>query len=473
MSQTQFLLLLLAIIPIANCIIFSIFYDNQVINNIINKASSILFFAPLIGLCGGLSYSDNLVFNTKINEISLVIAIDKITINFLWLLGFLWIILNFYSHRFSTLSKDENINSLKFFLSVIISILTLLILSKNLVSWFLFYSILLFLLKFFAEKFLYKKRDIFSQIFNLIFTLQSFAFFLAIFLTYNFTKNLDFIDLNNLSYEKTLLLIFLYSFALFAFILAPFYLIFYRFNVELIFIYLFCFLSYALPVLCLLTKFQFLPKNIDRFMVIFIELIFLANIAISSLFLIFSKTIKTSFLHIFFQQLVFAIFAIFIFTLHDKTKIYFPTISFGLNISLFFVLISNLALYLNNSKDKDIIGIFYKMRINGILMLFCLASLIGAAPSISTIQNLSLMKIATNNHLFLPKIILTLYYLSLIIFSFKLLYPLLSPNSLDKSPEDLDLINQIESDSSLILAPTILALSLILSLIFSSFLIYG
>ena len=339
MTQTQFLLLFISIIPLFNCLIQKLCTESNKLTTFTNKLLPILFSANLVGLLGNMKYDNSYItIFEAARGMSLGFYVDETAVAFLFLLNFLWIIFTFYSNRFLYLYKGNlDINNFKIFFLLIVSFLNLIIISKNLLSILFFYNCLIFICHFFAVKFLHKKEGKYSNIFTLLLYLESIFFFLAIVATYKFTGVIDFtkdgilssISTNNFNEGKCTILLFLYLSGLFLSILIPSYLLYRNINFDPLVIYALFFLGYAFSSLFIFTKllififgfsdFSFIISNIGFS---YFELIFLVNLLISGSLMLFCKNLKSLFFYLLLNQFILTLFTIFVFAIYDPSKVY-------------------------------------------------------------------------------------------------------------------------------------------------------
>lgn len=483
MSQTQFLLLLLAIIPLGNCLIIMLCDNLKSLSNISSKLAPILFLAVLLGLHNSGNYQDtSLVFAQFSQKITFAFALDENALKFLFLLDFLWLGLVFYSRRFLKISHLLNINESQIFFALIFTFLALIFASRNLFTILFFYNALLLLCHFFAVRFLYKPTNKFSQIFTFLLYLESVFLFLAIIATYKFTNNIDYISYNSVNLEpitskQSLLLLALYVFGLFFSILIPSYLFFAKLEIDLLFTYVLFFLAYALSSIYIFTKliitvfgFTLFSSIISKMGFSIIEIFFLINIMIAGVFLASSKDLKSSFFYLFFQQFLLVLFEIFLLGVFQKGRIYLSVISFSLSISLLFFCLSNFSLYLQKAENKSLDGLFTELKITSILFLLAISNMIGISPAIALVKNFFIMKVIFTKGLTVSMVIFGLNSLSLIIFAIKILYPLVFGRVEKRSQADEALARDIDYDSSLMLIPLLFGIAMIMALIFFKFL---
>lgn len=475
MTQTQFLLMIIATIPFANCLLMKLCAESPSIISFINKFLPILFLTNAIGLYGNLKNDRSyLVISEAIRGISLGFAVDEIAVGFLFLLSFFWLIFIFYHHRFSQFSETKNSHDFEIFFILTVAFLNLVIISKNLLTTLFFYNCLVLLCHFFAVKFLHKNDTKFSRFFTFLLYLESIFFFLAIVATYKFTAQIEFVDggiiPQNFDQTRYSLLLALYLSGLFLSVLLPCYLLYRNINLDPLVIYILFFLAYGFSGLYIFIKLLNFVFGLQGFSLIifkigfgFFEWIFLLNIGVASLLLALSKGLKSSFFYLFFQQFLFALFSIIFFATYSKAKIYIGLFSFLFSITLIFLCISNFILYLNKTENKILNGIFYSLPVTSVLFIFGIFNLIGIIPAIGVVEKFFLIKIIFQKKLLLSGIILLVNLMGLGIFLWKIFYPFHRQESqLQKN----DFAKEIDFDSCLILTALITAIAMFLGLIF-------
>ncbi|NBV05728.1 MAG: hypothetical protein EBS06_00625 [Proteobacteria bacterium] len=484
MLKAQFLLLSISIIPLFNCLLIKLFQSSEKLINIISKLLPILFFLHLIGLLNGLNKGQVYIELIKsAPSISFGFMLDSITLKFLFLLNFIWIIFVFYSHRFLRLQDAKNLSEFKLFFAIAIALINLVFISQNLLTSLLFYNCLALLCHFLAVKFLYKKEDKFSYIFTSLLYLESLFFFFTIVATYKFSGRIEFstngILPKNLEQIKAAILLILYLGGLFCAVILPSYLLYRKVSFDLLIVYVLFFLSYALSSLYILLKILVLVFSLSSFSQIILKIglgyfdfILLLNLLISGAFLLLSKNFKSAFFYLLFNQLFFALFAIFTFAAFNQGKVYLVLLSFLLSITLVFFCFSNLTLYLSKAENKSLAGLFYDFKITMTLLAFALLNLIGIVPTISALEKFFLAKIILQKKIFLTAAIFVSNALILALFSCRLFYILLSKSEVTRSEHDLKLAKDIDFDSSLTLTALITAIMLVLALILKNFFPY-
>lgn len=481
MTKTQFLIYLIALIPLLNALAVKICADFTDISDIIIKISPILFLASLIGLYGNFGRDDSYILLAEAAPgVSLGFAIDRLSLSFLFLLNFIWIIFAFYSQRFFQKNETQNSNQLRIFFALIIAFVSLVIISENLMTILFFYSCLIALGHFFSLKLLYKKEDRLSKLFTSLRYFELIFLFLTIAATYKFIGQIEFanggIIPDDFSEIKQKILLGLYVVSLFLSVLFPCYLFYRNISLNPLILYVFFFLSYAISSIYILLKILILIFGIENFSSLIsgfsftiIESVFLFNIAVISVFLLFSRGIKSSFFYLFFQQFIFALFSIFIFISFDSEKAFSSVLSFSLSITLVFLCISNIVSYIENSEGKTTDGLFFNLKITIILLIFAIANMAGLAPGIGFLEKFFIIKIILQKKLFLSGLIILINSLSLLVFAGKMIYPFFLCQD-EQNTNDLSLAKDIEYDSSLILSTVTVAIVIFLSLIFFPFL---
>lgn len=456
--MTKFLPIILLIIPIIACAISSLQKRNLFLR-LIEIALPVLFFASLTGL-----------YRQVHNDIAIPwLHLDQTILVSLFLLNFLWLVFGFYSQRFWQLSSEEKPHQFRMFFTFIVAFLIMIFVSKNLMITLFFYSCLLLSAQLFVVRFLRHTEVGFLRLFTFLLYFESFFFFLALVATYKFTGGIDFakggVIKETLSYEKQVFLFILYFLGLFFSVLMPYFLFFRRPNIEPIITYIFFFIAYSFGSICIFLKLINAVFGVGVFAKIFagfnfhfIELIFLFNVIATSALILISRGIKISFFYLFFQQFFILIFSTIFLAVYRGSEIYLSLISFSLSFTLVFFCISNLTLYLSKSGENDLAGLFYKLPINVILLIFAILSMSGVMPTIGAVDKFLLLKIIWQKHLGLSAAILFINLATLLIFAVKMLIYFFSRNEEDE--ESLAIARDIDFDSSLIL--TALSISLLM-----------
>ncbi len=481
MTKTQLLLLTISLIPFINALVVKLWSNHKKLTNSLGKFFPILFLANLIGLYSNLNHdSSSLTLLGEIHTMALSLEIDSLSLKFLFLLNFFWLIFVFYSQHFLQISETKNFANLPLFFTLVVAFINLIIISNNLLSTLFFYNCLLVLCHFFATKFFYKKETKFSALFTFLLYLESTFFFLAIVSTYKFTGQLDYKSggiIANLPASKIAFLLALYFIGLFLCLIFPCY-IFYKNNApEPLVVYPFFFLAYALSSLYIFLKiiiftfgFSGFSMAIDKIGFGVFEVIFLLNIATASMLLFLSRGLKSSFFYLFFQQFTFALFAVIFFAKFAENRVGLPLVSFLFSLTLIFLSISNFTLCLSKAENKSFEGIFYSLIISSSLFIFAMANLLGIGPGVGLPEKFFLIKTIFQKKLFISAMIVGLNFIGLVLFSWKIFYPLFLRQGEKKSQSDLDLARTIDFDSSLVLTGLVTAIGIFSGLIIFPFL---
>lgn len=469
MSKTQFLLFLIAIIPLANCLIIKILSDSNQLVNLVSKSAPVLFLMSLIGLLNAEdSYTSLMLFENS-GIFSFGFAIDKMALIFLVLLNFIWIASVFYSSRFLALVKDNNLNEFATFLGLIIAVVNFIIISKSLLTIIFFYNILLFSCHFFAVRFLYKTDHKLNLIFTFLLYLEAVFLFFAAVVSHKFSGQIEFSStvmiIENLSEVKQIFMLSLYLCSLFLLVLTPSYLLYRHINLSSPVVYAIFFLGISFSSIYVFIKlliYVFGFKLFSQINFSFLESILLINLLISAFLLVFWENLKSAFFYLLFNQTIFAIFSIYIFATFDKSKIYLPLISFSLGITLVFICISNFILYLSKAEDKSLVGLFYELRVSSVLLIFGILNLAGLAPALGMFEKFFIIKTLFQKELLFSGCIFVVNLVTLVAFAGRLVYSLLSRVEKKRSDQDLQLAKSIDYDSSLILTALVMVIIIIL-----------
>jgi formate hydrogenlyase subunit 3/multisubunit Na+/H+ antiporter MnhD subunit len=507
MNKTEILLLTILLIPLLNCLMVRIYQNSAKALDFLTTSVPILFLVSLVGLYRNYSYQDynNIDFIKAYLNLSISFSADKTSINFLFLLSSIWLIFSFYLRRFLRINQemksDRGHKSFEFqmLLTILIALINFIILAKNLVTILFFFNCLIIWYHFSITNFLpqnlpknisknaSKKKmspaNISSAtICNFILYLQSVLLFFAIIITYKFSPHLEFnskiailTNIENYQPVKYLPLFLLYFASLFLLSLFGAYLLYRNINFNAIEIFVFFALGFGFVQLFVFDKlltqvfglelFNTIIKNIGSE---YFYYIFSFNMLVTAILAILSHNLRSSFFYLFFNQLISTLFTIFIFSEAGSNKIFAITTNFILSQLLLLLSLGNIVIFLKQSKNKEIIGLFYKLKTTIILMIFAFLNIIGLAPALGMAEKLWLTKILFQQQFFLPVIIFACNQLLLIIFAIRLFYPMFLDNNQNHHQEEreVSLAKDTDLDSNLILPPAIIALALILLLFF-------
>lgn len=458
--MSQILLITLLTIPLFGCIT-AIVKNRNFALKLVEGSLPIIFCANLLGLF------------QKSNSVEFAcFHLDKPAFILLILLNFIWMMALFYLERFWQINQASRAGQLRIFLNFIVTFLIYIFVSKSVMVTLFFYSCLIFTTQFFAIRFLQHSEEKFLRLFGFLLYFESFFFFLAMVATHKFLGRFDFVKGgiigDNLGLNEERLLLIFYMLGIFFSALLPYFLLFRKINFEPITTYIFFFFAYSFGSISILIKVINSIFGYDNFARIFagggfdvIEIISLFNIGIASGFLVFSRGIKLSFFYLFFQQFFFAIFAIFFFGIFDNNKIYLSLISFSLSLTLIFFSLSNLISYLGKFGEKNIGGLFYKLPISTILLIFAILSLAGLMPTIGASEKFFLIRKIWQEHLSISAVIILVNALSLLIFAGKISFYFFRREPTPTTEENLALARDIDFDSRLILTTLLTAIALL------------
>jgi formate hydrogenlyase subunit 3/multisubunit Na+/H+ antiporter MnhD subunit len=507
MNKTEILLLTTLMIPLLNCLAVRIYQNSTKALDFLTTAVPILFLVSLIGLQRSYVYQDynNIDLIKAYLNLSISFSLDWASINFLFLLSFIWLIFSFYLRRFLQINQEikaEN-QSKSLFLAfefqmlfaILIALINLIILAKNLVTILFFFNCLIIWYHFSITNFLSQspsknksKKKISptnissATICNFILYLQSILLFFAIIITHKFSPNLEFnskisilTNLANYHPVEYLTLFLLYFASLFLLSLFGAYLLYRNINLNAIEVFVFFALGFGFVQLFVFYKLLTQIFGIELFSTIvkiigseYFYYVFSFNILVTAILAIFSHNLKSSFFYLLFNQLSSALFTIFIFSEAGSNKVFAITTNFILSQLLLFLSLSNIVIFLKQSKSKEITGLFFKLKITIILMIFTFLNIIGIAPTLGIAEKILLIKILFQQQFSLPVIIFACNQLLLIIFAIRLFYPMFLNDSQNNNQKEreISLAKDTDLDSNLILPPSMIALALILLLFF-------
>jgi len=463
----NFLLLTIVVLPLFNCFANVAIAENK-IKILVEKFSMIFSFAALIGLYNKLEDAHSLEIMGLTSELSIKFAVNNENISYLFLLNFIWLTYGFHAERFLAISANKNIFQFKIFFAFTIALINLVILANNLPTLLLAYNCLALSCYFLTTKFLFKATNSSSKIFLFLIFIESFLLLFAIIITAKFGGQLTFSKegiLNNVGSIKTASLFLLYFGGILLTILSSSNLLFYRnCDADSPSIYLLLPLFFGIAKLYIFTKVIIEVFGIGVFSAIISKInleilafIFLANLLISLVLLLFSRDFKAIFFHLFFSQLIAAFFAIILYALYDEASIYSAMPNLILSVTLIFLTFSNLILYLKKAENKDMVGLFFQMKITVFLLLFGFLNLCGIVPSLGMVEKYSLLKIIFQNNLIIAQAFFILNSLCLFLFTVKLFFPLFLKSEIVRSENDKKLAAKIDSASSLMLSALVVA----------------
>ena len=503
MNKTEILLLTTLMIPLLNCLAVRIYQNSTKALDFLTTAVPILFLVSLVGLQRSYvyQYNNNIDFIKAYLNLSISFSLDARNMNFLFLLSFIWLILSFYLRGFLQINQEikakNQSRSFEFqmLFAILIALINLIIVAKNLVTILFFFNCLIIWYHFSITNFLSQNLSndksqnkilpiniSSATICNFILYLQSILLFLAIIITHKFSPNLEFnskisilANITNYQPIEYLPLFLLYFASLFLLSLFGAYLLYRNINLNAIEIFVFFALGFGFVQLFVFDKLLTQIFGLELFSAIvkiigckYFYYVFFVNILVTAILAICSRNLKSSFFYLLFNQLNLALFTIFIFSEAGSNKIFAITTNFILSQLLLFLSLSNIIIFLKQSQNKEITGLFFKLKITIILMIFTFLNIIGIAPSLGMAEKIWLIKILFQQQFPLPLIIFACNQLLLIIFAIRLFYPMFLDDNQNNNQEEheISLAKDTDLDSNLILPPSIIALALILLLFF-------
>ncbi len=490
--MTNLLLILFVLAPLVNFLVLFIKKEggfcDQKFAFLSSKILAIISFILLFGIYKNSPINFELI--KVVPQISFQFLIDKHAIKYLFLTNAIWIFSLFYFSEalFFNLSQSSSrksnsnisLGDLNFItlLPITIFFINIIIISANLNSIFTCVSLFYLVFIIICQKFIIKNnKNKGAKIFLFAFILELLAFsFLAIFLIflpsqYGFVENGSQISINNF---ETMVLIFLLLFfcfspSLIALILGNknnmahknsqiFLLVLFFYLILKIFL----FIKIITQIFSVGLFSTILPQYID----IFIEII-LGTIILYGLFcLLFSQNFLEIFILLLINQFYFIVLAIFILLSCDNLqKLDQILIDSALKIFILYLSLNNLIIYLKNAKNKSLEGVFYNLKISISLLIFALISCaILLFPNIIFIFKL----IATSykNGFFISVLIIILNIFTILLFSYKLIYPTFLRSNIKYFESDINLAKKIDLSSGLSLTGVIILIYNLFSKLF-------
>ena len=128
-------------------------------------------------------------------------------------------------------------------------------------------------------------------------------------------------------------------------------------------------------------------------------------------------------------------------------------------------------MYFKKSNEKSYLGLLNLMPITSCILFFAIISLTGLAPSISTIDKFFLITHIIKNKLYFSLIIYSLNFITLLVFSIKIIKIFLTKEVEGDNSKKLIIARKIDLDSNLILSILSVAIVGLGGLIFFSYII--
>ena len=406
------------------------------------------------------------------NNFSFVLLFNDRQMLFLLLVGLMWFLVSIYSRRYFAITEDIRIKQFNILFLLVIGFLSGLVLSKNLLTALLFYQLLSLIIYLFSNNFASRASSVAIRYFGFFVLSTSSLLFLAAALIFKISGTVDFIGGGVFSGSAidiwqfgALLFFYVLSLALIAFV--PIYWFFgklYHLSPPAIIIAL---LGFSLSSLILLFKvivyifgmklFAFFMSQLNDHGLITIAIGF--NLLALALLTIFSKNLKQMLTFLFFNQLIMVVMALLVFGVNPR-KMQIMITSFTLSQMLIFFAIGNINLYLSGSQEKTINGIFHKLKITILLLIFTLLNFSGLVPAVGMIEKYWLFKEVITNRSFIGAGVVLLNILLCLVCSAKMIYPMLeisAKNSSEEKNGTEEIAREIELDLSLILPIVVLS----------------
>jgi len=460
MLKLNLYFIFILLIPIINIGLIKVFFKNEKLLDLIYKISPILSLIGLMTIFRFLKHNDivlNLLYFN--HDILMGFLVNKSVFILLVSLDLVWLLFIFYSSRYFVLNKNNNSENLKIAFIFIVFFLHLIIISKDLLSLLLFYSLTIIFSYIFSSKYLFKTETKFSLFFNFLIYLELFFLFLAIVLTYKFAGSL-YLDQSKISLinNKYVLLLFLLFFAgVFLPILIPLYLYFHEAKLNPFVVYIFYCIAFAFISAVIFIK---ILKNIFGMHLLYdmnqsinfisyLNIIIIFNLLVISVFAIRADNIKSLFFYIFFHQFLMMIFSINFFSIYDITKLYVPLFSFLFTMTTLFFTFNNISLYYDHHNSSSNQGLFQIMPINHTFLIFAFSAIIGIMPSYGMVDKFFVLKNIIKEENFNSFIIILINFFSIIIIYFKNFKLIFTKINTEKTKQNNDFAEHLESDSSL------------------------
>ncbi|MES2678134.1 MAG: hypothetical protein V4612_07505 [Pseudomonadota bacterium] len=469
---------LIILLPFIALLLILLFNKFPKIENFGYKISTLLailfliFSFKLKNLANAISFT----FLKLPGNFNLAFLFDANQVLLLSTLGIFWITACLNFDRYFLNSADQKRAKFHILLLLTIGFLAAIILSKNLLTILLFYQFLCATIYFAARYFSPSRSVKAAKYFGFFILATSSLLFLAAALTFKISGNINFIQDGVFAGSKIdiwqfSLLLFFYILAIAAIAFMPFYLFFgnlYYLNPPAILLVLLAFAFSALIILFKVISYIFGAKLLAVFMpqinhynlltgILALNLLALALLAIAS------KNLKQILTWLFFNQMIAVIMAFIIFGLSQR-QMQIVIVSFVLTQLLIFSAVGNINLYLRALEDKTLNGIFYKLRITILGLIFALLNLSGLIPAIGMVEKYWLFKVAFNDKSLLNALLLLTNIGLVLICIFRMVYPMLEIS--EKKSKNDEIIKkiawEIEWDLNLILPLLILPVILLM-----------
>lgn len=466
--------------PLINFLLLFVKKENGEINQKfafdISKIFSIMVLVFILILMNKSSTAINILnYNS---EIFLSLKFDKNNLRYLLCLNVVWILLLFYCSSYFSFSIKNRLDGVEFikFLPIFIFLANNLILSNNLLTLILFQSFLTMFIGFYIQKSLVK-NNVKSKIF--IYLLIGELFFLSIFFIFisNFASTTNFSSLETpyIKSSSIITYVIFVSFFLANFLtifIPSFLLIQQDFNQNSLKNFVILALFFGFAKIFILVKVVTKIISVGLFSLSFsssgliaVESIFAISILSSLISLLLSHDFRKIFFYLIFNQINILLLTVFIAINCDYLNYEIFIFNFLLFALLLFFILSNLILYLKNSKEKEFEGIFYSLKINISLLIFTLLNFSSLFwPNL--FENFTIIKLALNHKFFISFLLIILNSLGILLFLAKLIFPTFR-QEIKISAEDIKLAKKIDYSSYLSLTAFLIFIIIILVNIFN------
>lgn len=503
MKIGQFLTLIVFILPFLSYIALCFFRYSTTFYNFCFKLFPALFIFNVYQLSKIFNQDFNqLSFLNSIRGISLEIYADRISIIFLYLMGFLWLSLSFYLSKFDHKNNQKNIDYANDFLVLLVAAMVMLIMSKNLFTVLFFYVILIIILYLIGNKFSENNQNKFLNIYLISNYFESFLIFLATLILFKINGQIDFQEKmilpSNYDEKYHTISYLLLFFGLFLSALFPIYTFINFANFKSFKILIFSMTTYVINscfIYLKITNFIFGTKGIsiiqDNIGLYWLEIIILINSLISLMFFMRQNDIKNKLFFLLINQFTLMLLSLAHHSSFKYSMALICVIAFIINFIILCITSANFTLFFTTSAKKDLQGMFYLMPISTTFFIFAILSLIGLMPSLTMVERFQLIKLLINKNNYFSLAIIVFNYavilLSINKFIRSLFYrpkkSLISLIASDKKPNIQDSENstnqgddenlkkiaqEIDMNSSLIFPFIFLAILSLFALIFYS-----
>lgn len=479
MNKIQFLLSFIVVIPFFSAFaIFSI-KNNRSFISILASILALIMLGNIVNLFH--NYDGNLNAISFVNiakNLDIGLSLTGVSLIIAAIVIFIWLIMTIYSNEYFIFSNDKRFFAFKLFSILSVGFILLVIFSKNLISLFVFYQCLIFCLYFFNAYFMYEKDFKASHNFTFSLLASSLFMFLATVLTYKIAGTTEFMNqgilTSNISSKQYFVLLIFFILAIAGIALFPLQLLFSRlYNLNAPIIIMIFVISYGLVGLLILLKvilnifgFEYFIKYTNHFNLSYVlNWVIALNLLFSGFWVMLQKNLKKMLIFLFFNQLI---FAYFLFLILNQTidRFVVVIISFILSQTLIFLCFGNINIYLLRSREKQLIGVFYKLRLTISLLCFALLNLLGLVPAIGLVEKYLLIKnyftFGFNMNFLI--ILANLFLVFLVII--RIVYPMVD-DDINHNQNDVILAKKIDHNLSFILPAFIVALLMFFSFIFS------